>query len=238
MQRRKRARRFWCVAAIKFEEELSIAKEAPRVHEEISLGAVIIFDIGDNIPHASLYYMQIVNEIIYFVFPLLFAGLIHHFVIIRYNLFSFLSKPIDCNRYFKNQPLFGESKTWRGLLVVPLSSGIGSWIISGMVKIPIILHPVLVGFLLGVGYAIAELPNSFIKRRLNIRAGEKTYDASRFFFLIFDQTDSVIGAMVVMLFIYPASFILCASILIIGSSLHFLVDLYLYRYGYKKLRKN
>jgi len=182
--------------------------------------------------------MKIVNEIIYFVFPLLFAGLIHHLVIIKYNLLPFLSKPIDCGKYFNSRPLFGKSKTWRGLLSVPILSGIGSLIISQIVIIPVTLPAFLIGFLLGAGYAIAELPNSFIKRRFDIQAGEKARNRFRILFLVLDQIDSVIGSILMLLLIYPATFILCLYILIIGGLLHLSVDLYLYKYGYKKLKNN
>lgn len=181
--------------------------------------------------------METVNEIIYFIFPLLFAGLIHHLVIIRYNLLSFLSKPIDHNLYLKGKPLFGKSKTWRGILLVPILSGVGSLIISQIVLIPLVLQPFWVGLLLGFGYAIAELPNSFAKRQLGVEAGEKSNNKFRTTFIIIDQIDSVIGAIIVLLFIYPVSVALCVSILLIGSLLHLTVDLYLYRHGYKKLRK-
>lgn len=182
--------------------------------------------------------MKIINEIIYFVFPLLFAGLIHHLVIIKYNLFSFLYKPIDNNFNYKNIPLLGKSKTWRGLVMVPILSSIGSLIISYFIPIQINLPPLLVGLLLGLGYSIAELPNSFIKRRLKIKSGEKTYNKFFNLFFILDQIDSVTGSVLVLLFIYPVSFNLCLLILIIGSLLHLSVDIYLNQYGYKKLRNN
>jgi len=182
--------------------------------------------------------MKIIYEITYFIFPLLFAGILHHLVIIRYDLFSFLSKPIDHDIHLKGKPLFGKSKTWRGILLVPILSGIGSLIISQIIIIPLALHPFLIGLLLGTGYAIAELPNSFIKRQFNIEAGEKSKDKFRTIFLIIDQIDSVIGSIIVLLFIYPVSIKLCASIFSIGSFLHLTVDLYLYKRGYKKLRKN
>ncbi len=180
--------------------------------------------------------MKIVNEIIYFIFPLLFAGLVHHLLVIRYNLLSFLSKPIDCNQHFKGKPLLGKSKTWRGILVVPTLSGIGSLIISQIIITPITLQPFWVGFLLGTGYAVAELPNSFIKRQFNIQPGEKA-QKFRIYFSVLDQIDSVIGAIIMMLLIYPASTILCISVLIIGSLTHFAVDIYLHNHGYKKFRK-
>jgi hypothetical protein len=182
--------------------------------------------------------MKIISEFIYFIFPLFFAGLIHHFVIIKYNLFSFLTKPIDGNKYINGKPLLGKSKTWRGLVLVPILSSVGSVIISHIIPISITLNPIWVGLLLGFGYAIAELPNSFIKRQLNIQAGQKASNKFRIFFLIFDQIDSVIGAIVVMLLIYKSSILLFLSILILGSLLHLIVDFCLYKYGYKKSRNN
>jgi hypothetical protein len=180
--------------------------------------------------------MKTANEIIYFVFPLLFAGLIHHLLIIRYNLFSFIAKPIDGSRLFQGRILLGKSKTWRGLIVVPVFSGLGSLIISQTVLVQTILEPFWTGLIIGLGYAIAELPNSFIKRRLNMPIGQRVQNKFSLIFLIFDQTDSVIGAILAMLIIYPASLRLCLYVLIIGSFLHLLVDLYLHNFGYKKLR--
>jgi len=182
--------------------------------------------------------MKIFNEIVYFIFPLLFAGVIHHLIIIKFDLFSFLSKPIDNNINFKGKPLLGKSKTWRGLILVPILSSMGSLIISQIIPIQTNLHPLLVGLLLGLGYAIAELPNSFIKRRLNIQAGEKSCNKFYNLFLFLDQTDSVIGAVIILFFIYPTNPNLYLLILIIGSLLHLGIDQYLYRYGYKQLIKN
>jgi hypothetical protein len=182
--------------------------------------------------------MKIINEIIYFVFPLLFSGLIHHFIIIRYNLLNFLAKPIDNGYNFRGKPFLGRSKTWRGILVVPVLSSIGSLIISQAISIPTILHPAWVGFLLGLGYATAELPNSFLKRQLGIPASKQVHDKAGVFFLIVDQIDSVLGAIIIMILIYPAGLALCLLVLIIGGLLHLLVDSYLHRYGYKILRND
>ena len=181
--------------------------------------------------------MQIVNEIIYYIFPLLFAGLIHHLVIIQYNWFAFISKPIDGSRYFRGNPLLGESKTWRGLLAVPILSSFGSLAISRLMPIATVLPPLLVGFLLGLGYALAELPNSFIKRRFGIQPGGKANNKLRSLFLTLDQIDSVLGAILVVSLIERKGFILYLSMFIIGSLLHLAADLYLRRYGYKQFKK-
>lgn len=182
--------------------------------------------------------MQTLYEIIYFIFPLLFAGIIHHLIIIKYNLFSTLAKPIDNNFYFKGNPLFGKAKTWRGLIIVPLASGVGSFFLSQVISIPIAHNPALVGFLLGFGYAIAELPNSFIKRRLTIPASKKSKAGYAFIFLILDQIDSVLGSTLVMIILYPSTIVLIVSVILIGGFLHFSIDTFLYKHGYKKMLHN
>lgn len=178
---------------------------------------------------------KLVREIAYLIAPLAFAGLIHHLVIIKYNLFGFLAKPIDGGKLLNKKPVLGRAKTWRGMLAVPLLAGIGSLVISRFISVPAAVSPPLVGFITGLGYSIAELPNSFVKRRLNIEPGKKKWGALGNFFSFFDQVDSVLGAILFLLFIYPASLVLCIWLFIIGSSLHFLIDLYLYKHGYKRI---
>jgi len=182
--------------------------------------------------------MNIITEITYFIFPLLFAGLIHHLIIIRYDLLHFLSKPVDHGLRCGSKPIFGRSKTWRGILLVPILSGIGSMIISLVVVPPLTFQPFLVGLILGIGYAVTELPNSFIKRQLDVPAGGPANIRFRTYFLVADQVDSVIGSTIAMLCIYPASISLCVTTILIGSSLHFIIDRYLYKHGYKRSRNN
>ncbi|MCC6375178.1 MAG: CDP-archaeol synthase [Moraxellaceae bacterium] len=51
---------------------------------------------------------------------------------------------------------------------------------------------VLGGLLAGIGYVLAELPNSFIKRRLGIGAGEVP-TRGKYLVILADQLDSGIG---------------------------------------------
>lgn len=177
-----------------------------------------------------------IQEIIYFTLPLLLAGLIHHLLIIKYNLFPFFARPLDNNLYLKNNPLLGPNKTWRGLLAVPLLTGLTSFIVSYFIRIPLPLHFFTVGFLLGLGYTLMELPNSFIKRRCGLKAGEKRTGWHGALFQLLDQTDSVLGAVLMLIIIYPANVRLYLSLFIIGSALHLLIDNYLHQSGYKNQR--
>lgn len=90
---------------------------------------------------------------------------------------------------------------------------------------------------MGFGYSLGELPNSFAKRQFGIDESQKASGAKGIFFNILDQTDSVIGALLALLFIYKPTIELFFSILIIGSLIHLIVDILLYQVGYKKKLK-
>jgi len=178
--------------------------------------------------------VKLSQELIYFIFPLLFAGLIHHLLIIHYDLWPFLGIPFDGGIKFRGRPLFGKAKTLRGFIIVPFLSSIGMVLVSNVITLNIIINPLLLGFYTGLGYCLAELPNSFIKRRMGIPEGLKTTGNFKFFFGIVDQIDSILGALIVLTFFYPVTLELFLSLLIMGGLIHYLVDLCLYKFSYKK----
>lgn len=57
-------------------------------------------------------------------------------------------------------------------------------------------HPAIWGFLLGAGYIIGELPNSLVKRQLDIVPGAATTGWEGALFWVMDQLDSVIHPLV------------------------------------------
>jgi hypothetical protein len=181
--------------------------------------------------------VKLSQEIIYFIFPLLFAGLIHHLLVIHYDLLSFLKLPIDGGIKFRGKPLFGKSKTLRGFVVVPILSSIGMLLISKFITVDSAIRPLALGFYTGLGYCLAELPNSFMKRRMGIPEGLKANGRSKFLFSVVDQFDSILGALIVLTFFYPVTPELFLSLLIIGGLIHYIVDLCLYKYSYKKSLK-
>ncbi len=92
------------------------------------------------------------------------------------NQFKFLSRPI-------NQKLFGDHKTWRGL--------ISGTIVGGIVFLPIYYlaqdYPWYLGLVLGFGALAGDLLKSFFKRRLNIAPGRS--------WMPFDQIDYTLGGL-------------------------------------------
>ncbi|MEO6874512.1 MAG: CDP-archaeol synthase [Opitutaceae bacterium] len=147
---------------------------------------------------------------LWIVGPVALAGLTQ-VAVIKLGLFRALAaRPLDCGVVFRGQRLFGENKTFRGLVVmivatagwVAIFEGLAAWCHwpAGLSAPFQQAHPLLWGALAGAGYVAGELPNSFIKRQLGIAAGAAAAGAARLFFWIIDQVDSVAG---VLLFLYP-----------------------------------
>lgn len=177
---------------------------------------------------------MLLKETILFTLPLFIAGLLHHFFIIKYNLFEFLAKPIDSHLKFGNKRFFGDSKTFRGFITVILFTGFSMVAINAFFGIPLKLNSFLSGMVLGLGYSLGELPNSFLKRRFGIKESSLPHGSLGLLLHILDQIDSVIGSLIFLPIIYFPSLILIIILFFIGTTLHILVDASLYLFGYKK----
>jgi len=174
------------------------------------------------------------KQIIFFIAPLLLANILHHFLVIKYNLFSALARPVDNNLMLKGKRLFGKNKTYRGFIVLILATSLATCFLTPLFPKILLPYPALVfGALLGFAYALGELPNSFIKRRLGIPEGQSPKGKAKLFFLILDNMDSVFLATLMLYLIYKTDWQIYAYIIVLGSVIHFVVDQIVRRYGYK-----
>ena len=163
---------------------------------------------------------------------------------------KFLNKPIDFGKNFTDKKrIFGDHKTWKGLFGYIILNIIFSvifgyiWNITNLEKYNFfyinhentLLFNILIGFLLGLGYSLFELPNSFIKRRLDIKPGKTIEGFKKIFFIIFDQADSVFGVALVVWLFYPIGIWIYLFYILLGTVTHLLVNILLY---FLHLRKN
>ena len=110
------------------------------------------------------------------------AGIINS-IFCKLKVFRFLKKPIDNNKKLKDgNRILGDNKTWKGFIGYIVFNIIFSCLFGFIWKLAniedlnyfyinhanTITYNILIGFLLGLFYALFELPNSFIKRRLGI----------------------------------------------------------------------
>lgn len=186
-------------------------------------------------PTAGQPYRGIVGEvrILVILLPLIAAGVVQGFVIKR-NPWPALAVPLDGGRKWRGRPILGPNKTVRGVLVMVTATAVASAGVFSLIP-PAPVPPygwVGVGILLGLGYTLAELPNSFVKRRLGIAAGGASKRGARVQYLA-DQGDSVLGVVLVVAFVFEFSARALAALVLAGFVVHVLFDLGLHATGVK-----
>ncbi len=167
---------------------------------------------------------------LWLVAPILAAGLIH-VAVIALDAVPALVRPIDGGRRWRGGELLGRNKTWRGFVVMPLATALTVSVqdviarraprLGALGRIRAGGPPApFVGAICGLAYVVAELPNSFAKRRLGIAPGVR----SSLLQYAIDQFDSVIGCVVAVRAFYPMDagdvFAACA----VGGLSHVNVD--------------
>lgn len=174
--------------------------------------------------------------------PVLVAG-IGQVVVLKLGLFNRLATPLDRGAKWRGKPLLGPRKTWRGVVVMTAVSALvesAQAVAAGRSHRLRALspfdyrrsNPLLLGFGLGLGYCLAELPNSIVKRRLGI-APAGTTERWAWAQYIVDQSDSVVGCLVALRFFYKASRRETSLAFAAGLALHVCVDLLMRAWGIK-----
>jgi CDP-archaeol synthase len=168
----------------------------------------------------------------YLFLPLL-VGLALHGFSIKYDILSFLCRPIDRERKFRGKRIFGDNKTYRGVVVVSLGTAIGFGLQS------LLLHridsvrsvelfdyaffkSVAVGMAVGVAAMLSELPNSFIKRQFEIAPGTAAKGWKALIFYVYDQIDFLLGAWLVLAIVVPITIervLLSSGLLLVAHQL-------------------
>src|SRR5262245_58035915 len=144
-----------------------------------------------------------------YLFSPLLIGLALHGFCIKFNSLAFLCLPIDRGQKFRGKRIFGDNKTYRGVVVVGLGTAIGFGLQS------LVLHQIAsirsvelfnysffkamaLGLAVGVAAMLSELPNSFIKRRFEIAPGSAAKGWKGLVFYVYDQIDFLLGGWLVL----------------------------------------
>jgi CDP-2,3-bis-(O-geranylgeranyl)-sn-glycerol synthase len=147
--------------------------------------------------------------------------------------------PLDGGATFRGRRLFGANKTWRGLVVmVPATAGSFALVAQiaghgrpeaiGLWPLPTWKYALL-GAWVGLGFMLGELPNSFIKRQLDIAPGASAHGISRGIWqFIGDRADSGIGMLCALTLAVPTPWQTWALVLLAGSAIHWSFSLVLF----------
>jgi CDP-2,3-bis-(O-geranylgeranyl)-sn-glycerol synthase len=173
------------------------------------------------------------------------AGVVHA-LWLRWARADLLQAPVDFGGHFRGRRLFGDNKRLRGFIAMPLAAA-GAFVAVGALRgnLPFLTpgdwweFPLSrfasIGFAAGLGFMLAELPNSFFKRQLNIAPGDVPRSGlSRAVCLVLDRVDSALGVLIAVSLLAPVPAMTWLWVLLIGPGLHALFSALLFRLGIKE----
>lgn len=149
--------------------------------------------------------IELLLELLLVALPVILAA-VFHMVVVRFDWLKFATYPLDHYATFRSKRIFGDNKTYRGVIVMVIASIAFTYLYQWMVFHSDTLadlnllnfqrfSPVFYGILFGLGYIIGELPNSFFKRQFGISEGKSTSFLQR----MVDQLDSVVAILILLL---------------------------------------
>ena len=152
--------------------------------------------------------------------------------------------PLDGGRTFRGRRLFGENKTWKGFVVMVPATTLAFAFLGALAgALPTVgarLWPLTplqyagVGAFTALGFMLGELPNSFIKRQLDIAPGGAPASAgARWLGFIVDRLDSVVGGLFFLSLLVPMDWQTWLWALGLGPVVHWLFSVVLYLIGVK-----
>ncbi len=137
--------------------------------------------------------------------PVLLGGL-SHVAVLKLKVWpQGAAVALDGGRLWRNRRIFGANKTLRGLVVMVVATSFWAAVLARLGAPAGVDHPsvgaALWGAALGLGYIIGELPNSFIKRQLDVPPGAAARGRALALLWLLDQVDSLAGALLAMSFV-------------------------------------
>lgn len=172
------------------------------------------------------------------------AGLLHS-AWLRTSLSRRLLIPLDGGLYVRGRRVFGENKTIRGFVsMVPaaaLAFAVGFAATKQLApQLALDLWPLSIGGYAalgawaGLGFMLGELPNSFVKRQLDVAPGQAPRGrVGAIVSFVVDRIDSIIGMLISLSLAAPTPWMTWVYALVIGPGIHFAFSILLYRLGVK-----
>jgi hypothetical protein len=163
--------------------------------------------------------------------PIILGG-ITHVVAIKKNVLPSLTRlRLDGGAQLRGRDLFGENKTVRGALVMILATLFWTTVLDRLQAgfslsselryiAPEQLGTIELGVVLGGAYILGELPNSFLKRQLDIEPGETASGPMKWFFWLLDQMDSAVMVLAVLCLVKPLNLQVYTVVLVLTVLLH------------------
>jgi CDP-2,3-bis-(O-geranylgeranyl)-sn-glycerol synthase len=156
-----------------------------------------------------------------------------------------LMMPLDGGLRVRGRRVFGDNKTVRGFVVIVPATSVT---FAGLFAIISLMNPeatsglwtlsefgyAALGAWAGLGFMAGELPNSFVKRQLDIGPGlAPRGSAATMVSFVVDRIDSILGMLVALSTVVPTPALTWLYVLLIGPGIHLAFSALLYRLGVK-----
>lgn len=147
--------------------------------------------------------------------------------------------PLDQGKCFRGRRIFGPNKTLRGVIVMVPAAALSFLLLAVLLEntpAPLgrpwpLTTPQygLLGLIAGLGFMAGELPNSFLKRQLDIPPGGTPHaPAAKAVFFLADRVDSILGMLLAVAASVPTPWGTWFYLLLVGPFIHWSFSLILY----------
>jgi len=154
----------------------------------------------------------------------------------RFGWLKSLNRPVDGGIKLGRDYLFGQTKTWRGIMAAVifglLTTGIQAWLydFDFFRNLSLINYGqdfIWFGILAGLGAILGDLVKSFFKRRLHLKSGDA--------WPIFDQLDFIAGFFLFTWYFVRPDWQIILTVCLMTLILHPLVNIIGYFLRFKKV---
>jgi CDP-2,3-bis-(O-geranylgeranyl)-sn-glycerol synthase len=180
---------------------------------------------------------------LFLIVAFVLAGLAHS-AWLRSPVSRRLAIPLDGGARFRGRRVFGENKTIRGFVVMVPAAALafcGLAAVAGLAPtLANNLWPLTppqyaaLGAWAALGFMLGELPNSFVKRQLDIAPGAaaRRRGAAIAGFIV-DRLDSIVGMLAAVSLAVPTTWTTWVWVIVLGPAIHWSFSVLLYRLGVK-----
>lgn len=181
--------------------------------------------------------------------PVICSG-IANMIFCKLPVCGWLNIPIDDHKTLSDgRRIYGDNKTWKGFHGYVVFHILFNVLWGEILRVTnmeaysffyvrhenTFFYNLIVGWFLGLAYAMFELPNSLLKRRLDISPGKPPKGALKWLFVFLDQADSVFGIALVVWMFYDLGIKRYVLYVVLGAATHLFFNVVLY---FMHLRKN
>lgn len=152
------------------------------------------------------------------------------------------SQPLDGGITLRGRRVFGANKTLRGFVVMVPATALSFATLALLAGEPAALglwamsprRYAVAGLVAGIGFLAGELPNSFLKRQLDIApGGAPSAPIAAVCTFTLDRLDSGIGMLLALALVVPVPAATVALVLLAGPFIHWTFSLVMFRLGLK-----